>query len=337
MTLFRAELHRIARRRLSLLFGIFAVGGLLLITAIMWFNSSTGPSEADLAAAQQMADDANAQYEDCAADERYFENDPDYSWVADDPWYGEMPHEQACAEMFLVGAEAEDYIYVYTFQFDEEGVFLLIGVAIVTGLLSMLLAASAIGAEWSSGGMANLLVWHPNRMKVWGAKLAAALALCAVAVVAMLVLAFALLYLTAAVRGDTGTLNAAWWEDTLARLGRTAVMALGMTVIGSALAMLGRHTAIAGGVIVGYLTVGELLVSFVRFGVNSIKYPDLLSLYTWIGAWIEGRMELEYWDPVTGLPDQLVLTATHAGLVLGAIMLVFAALATWSFAKRDAA
>ncbi|WP_035696457.1 ABC transporter permease subunit, partial [Glycomyces tenuis] len=234
MTLFRAELHRIARRRLSLLFGIFAVGGLLLITAIMWFNSSTGPSEADLAAAQQMADDANAQYEDCAADERYFENDPDYSWVADDPWYGEMPHEQACAEMFLVGAEAEDYIYVYTFQFDEEGVFLLIGVAIVTGLLSMLLAASAIGAEWSSGGMANLLVWHPNRMKVWGAKLAAALALCAVAVVAMLVLAFALLYLTAAVRGDTGTLNAAWWEDTLARLGRTAVMALGMTVIGSA-------------------------------------------------------------------------------------------------------
>ncbi|WP_035696458.1 hypothetical protein [Glycomyces tenuis] len=78
-------------------------------------------------------------------------------------------------------------------------------------------------------------------------------------------------------------------------------------------------------------------MSFVRFGVNSIKYPDLLSLYTWIGAWIEGRMELEYWDPVTGLPDQLVLTATHAGLVLGAIMLVFAALATWSFAKRDAA
>lgn len=337
MNLFKAELHRIARRRLTLLFGILAVVGLLVMTAIMWFNSSTGPSGADLAEAQAMADAANEQYTSCAADEDYFADNADYTWVAEDPYYSDMPHEQACSEFFGGELEAEDFIYVYTFQFDEEGVFLLIGVAIVTGLLAMLLAASAIGAEWSSGGMANLMVWHPNRMKVWGAKLAAALVLCGVAVVALLVLAFALLYLTASVRGDTGTMDASWWEHTLARLGRTAVLALGMTVIGSALAMLGRHTAIAGGVIVGYLTVGELLVTFVRLGASGIKYPDLLSLYTWIGAWIEGRMRLDHWDPVTQTSDPLVLTATDAGLLLGAIMLVFAGLATWSFAKRDAA
>ncbi|WP_026925030.1 ABC transporter permease subunit [Glycomyces arizonensis] len=338
MNLFKAELHRIARRRLTLLFGLLAVGALLVMTAIMWFNSSTGPSGADLAAAQEMADAANAQYETCAADEDYFAApDSEYSWVEEDPVLGEMPHEQACAELFWGDSQPEDFIYVYTFQFDQEGVFLLIGVAIVTGLLVMLLAASAIGAEWSSGGMANLMVWHPNRLKVWGAKLAAALVLCAVAVAAMLVLAFALLYLTASVRGDTGTMDGPWWEHTLARVGRTAVLALGMTVIGSALAMLGRHTAIAGGVIVGYLTVGELLVTFVRFGASGIKYPDLLSLYTWIGAWIEGRMRLDHWDPVTGASDPMVLTATDAGLLLGAIMLVFAGLATWSFAKRDAA
>jgi ABC-2 type transport system permease protein len=338
MHLFRAELRRTARRRLSLVFGILALGGLLLLTGLMWFTSSTGPGEAELAEAQAMADEANAEYAECAADERYFEERPDYDWVAEDPVYEAMPHEEVCGEFFWSDAQAEDFIYVYTFLFEREGVMLLIGIGIVTGLLSMLLAASAIGAEWSSGGMANLLVWHPNRMRVWGAKLASALVLCAAAVVVTLTLAFALLYLTAAVRGDVGDLDARWWEHTLAQLGRTIVLALGMTVLGAALAMLGRHTAIAGGVVVGYLTVGELLVTFVRFGVgDSVKYPDLLSLYTWIGAWLRGRMRLEHLAPATGATESLELTSTHAGLFLGSIVLVFAGLATWSFAKRDTA
>ncbi|MCH7231945.1 ABC transporter permease subunit [Glycomyces sp. L485] len=334
MNLFKAELHRIARRRLSLIFGICAVAGLLALTVIMWFNSSTGPSEADLAFAQSQADEVNARYEACADDEQFFEGHPEYGWVADDEWFKDMPHEQACSEVFWADARAEDFIYVYTFKFHEEGVVLLIGVGIVTGLLAMLLAASTIGAEWSSGGIANLLVWHPNRMRVWSAKLGAVVTVCALAVVAMLALAFGLLYLTAAVRGDTGTLDAPWWGDTSERLTRTGVLALGMTVLGSALAMLGRHTAIAGGVIVGYLTVGEMLVTFVRLGID-MRFPELLSVYTWIGAWIEGRVTLEHWNGLSELPETMVLTATDAGLLLGGIVLLFTALGTWSFAKRD--
>src|SRR5690606_32311233 len=224
----------------------------------------------------------------------------------------------------------------YIFDFSVEGVWILAGVAIVGGLLAMLLAASGIGAEWSSGNMANLLVWHPNRMRVWGAKLAASLTFAAAALVALLLLGFGLLYLVAATNGQVGELDGPWWEECLGVLGRTAAMGLGMTVMGSALAMLGRHTAIAGGVIAGYLIIGDLLVRLAGFAFN-VKYPDLFSLYTWVGAWITGEMTLFPRVMSVGSEERMVLTATDAGLELGAIVALFAGLATWTFAKGHGA
>ncbi|GAB3660375.1 ABC-2 transporter permease [Glycomyces tarimensis] len=328
MNLFQAELHRIARRRMTLIFGICTFAGLLLLTGVMWFNSSTGPSDAELAQAQKEA----GRYDECIADEDYFENHPEFPWVAEDPYYQDLSHEQLCAEFFVADAEPEEYLYFYTFKFHDEGVLLLVGVGIVTGLLTMLLAASAVGAEWSSGGMANLLVWHPNRMKVWAAKLAAALTVCVAGLLTVLVLGFGLLYLTASVRGEVGTLNGAWWGDTFETLGRTGVLALGMTLLGSALAMLGRHTAIAGGVIAGYLIIGDLLVQMTGFALD-VKFPDRFSLYTWVAAWIDGRITLYDWSGA--VEEQMTITATDAGLLLGGIVLVFTVLATLSFAKRD--
>src|SRR5690606_39798858 len=86
---------------------------------------------------------------------------------------------------------------------------------------------------------------------VWGAKLAASLTFAAAALVALLLLGFGLLYLVAATNGQVGELDGPWWEESLGVLGRTAAMGLGMTGMGSALARLGRHTAIGGGVIAG--------------------------------------------------------------------------------------
>ncbi|MCC3762022.1 ABC transporter permease [Glycomyces sp. TRM65418] len=339
MNLYRAELRRIVRRRLTMVFGILAAAGVLVLTVAMWIASSPGPTEADLAAAQAEADALNAEhtdFNDCLEDERYFEENG-YDWVESDPVYQDMTHEEQCAA--ITGAwTAEDVIYTYSFDFAAEGRVMLFGVAIVGGLLMMMLASSAIGAEWSSGSMSNLLVWHPNRLKVWGAKLAAALTLGAVAVVALVILAFGLLYLTSSVRGEPGDLNAAWWGDTLPQLARTVVLTLGMTALGASMAMLGRHTAIAGGVIAGYLIVGEMLVQLISIWLP-MAFPERLSLYTWIGAWIIGRTEL-YDYPENGYastPEVMVITATEAGLLLGAIVLVFGALATWAFQKRDVA
>lgn len=339
MNLFKSELRRIARRRLSLIFGILAVVGVVGLTVTMWTISSKGPTEAQLADAQAQADEMNREYpefEECLEDEEYFEGDIDYSWAVEDPSYADMTHEERC-ERFVGGWVAEDFIYSYTFEFTGEGVYMLIGVIIMAGLIMMMLASSAIGAEWSSGGMSNLLVWHPNRMQVWGVKLAAALSVCAVAVVTLVVLAFGLLYLTAAVRGDVGEFNSSWWETSLERLSRTGLLALGMTALGASLAMLGRHTAIAGGVIAGYLIVGDMIVRIASMSLP-VDFPERLSLYTWVTAWITGKVELYNWnsDSFDGA-DVMVITASEAGLLLGGIVLGFGLLATWAFKRRDIA
>ncbi|HEX2143838.1 MAG TPA: ABC transporter permease subunit [Glycomyces sp.] len=339
MNLFKSELRRLMRRRLSLIFGILAVVGLLVLSGVYWFSSSQGPSEEDLAWAQGEADEMNGEHAECIGDPAFFDS-PEWEWVHEDSAFEDMSHEDRC--MNFVGSgdytyTAQDFLYVYTFTFADESPMTLIGVAIVAGLIMMLLASSAIGAEWSSGGMANLLVWHPNRMRVWGAKLAAACTVCAAAVVGLLVLAFGLLYLTAVVRGSVGTLDSAWWEDNLEMLGRAVILSLGMTVLGASLAMLGRHTAIAGGIIAGYLIIGDMLVRFAAMALQ-MKFPDRLSLYTWVGAWIDGKIELHDWSDVNAMqPDVMVITASEAGLLLGGIILGLTLLATLAFQRRDVA
>ncbi|MEU5870216.1 ABC transporter permease subunit [Glycomyces sp. NPDC047369] len=340
MNLFKAELRRIARRRLTLVFGILLLAGVVGLAVVLASISTKGPDEAALAEAQAQADEMNEQnpdYLDCVEDESYFEDNEMYGWVETDPEYEGMSHKEAC-EHAVGGWWAEDFLWTYTFTFADEAPSLLIGVVVVAGLIMMLLASSAIGAEWSSGGMSNLMVWHPNRMRLWGTKLVAALAVCAAGVIALAVLTFGLLFLAAALRGEVGTLNGVWWQDTLEPLLRTGVLALGMTALGASLAMLGRHTAIAGGVIAGYLIVGDLLVRMLSMSLP-MSYPDRLSLYTWVIAWITGRLELYDWNN-TGMdmnPDIMVITWTDAGVLLGGIVLLFGALATWSFQRRDAA
>jgi ABC-2 type transport system permease protein len=172
---------------------------------------------------------------------------------------------------------------------------------------------------------------------VWGAKLGAASAVCAAAVIAVLLLAFGLLYMTAAARGEIGDLNSAWWDENLPKFARAGLLSIAMTVLGASLAMLGRHTAISGGIIAGYLIVGNMLVQFAGMAMQ-MPFSERLSLYTWVEAWIDGRIELQHWSDFNSeYPDIMVITSTEAGLLLGGIVLGFAALATWAFQRRDVA
>ncbi len=332
MNLYRTELHRFMRRRLTLLFGLCSLVGLLLLAFMVAATSRNAPTPDELAFAEEQAAMYQADLDRCRAEEDYFEQEWGYNANAD---YPELGHAEVCEELLAWGTDPVDHYPYGVFRFAEDGVLILIGVTIVAGLLVMLLAASLIGAEWSSGGMSNLLVWHPNRWKVWGAKLGAALTMCAAAVGALLALAFPLFYAAAALRGEVGELDAQWWEGALAVLARTAALTLGMTVAGSALAMLGRHTAVAGGVIAGYLVIGDLLVRLAGVAFK-VQYPDLFSLYTWVTVWIIGDTQLySYTDLPEEMSDPMTLTIPAAGLLIGGVVLVLTALATWSFTRRD--
>lgn len=333
MNLYRTELRRILRRRLALVFGILIAAGTLLLAGIVWFASSQGVTEAELETARQEVAAEHPEYAECLRNEEFFVQE--WGWDENDPMLQGEPHEELCDE-FVAPWEAQEQLgnNIYTFDFEAEGVWFMVGLSIVVGLVTMFLAASSIGAEWNSGGMANLLLWHPNRMKVWGVKLGAAVTVAAAVIVAVVVLEFLLLYLAAAVRGEVGTLDADWWTDSLGILVRTLVLVVGMAVFGASLAMLGRHTAIAGGVIAGYLIIGELIVRYLTLAAN-VSYPDRFSLYTWAGAWISGEMELYDWSGRAAETETMIITATDSALLLGGVIAVFAALATWAFAKRD--
>jgi hypothetical protein len=142
--LFKAELRRILRRRLTMVFGILALAGLIAMSVVMWAISSTGPSEAALAEAQAEADAWNADnpdFQDCMDDPEYIAESEYYSWAVTEPEYAELTHEERCET--YVGVTAENYIWTYTFSFEDEAPFLLIGVVVVAGLIMMMLASSA--------------------------------------------------------------------------------------------------------------------------------------------------------------------------------------------------
>jgi ABC-2 type transport system permease protein len=120
VNLFKAELRRLARRRLSMVFGIIAAAGLLVLTAVFWFTSSKGPTAAELADAQAEADrmnEENYEYDECVDDEEFFATE-EYSFMEGEPYYEDMTHEELCADWFGVWT-AEDLIYTYTFDFAD--------------------------------------------------------------------------------------------------------------------------------------------------------------------------------------------------------------------------
>lgn len=119
------------------------------------------------------------------------------------------------------------------------------------GLTTFLVAASFVGAELSSGSLANWLTFVPERWRVYTSKLVA-------------VIAFALVVAVAAAAFMLGVamLMAAIYDVEITRLpslaglaGRAAVVALITAVLGFAVALVTRHTAAAIGVLLGYLFV----------------------------------------------------------------------------------
>ena len=131
---------------------------------------------------------------------------------------------------------------------------------VLVALVSFLIAASYIGAEYSSGSIANWLTFIPRRSRVFWSKLitlvgfAVLLGAFGAAVVLAGALAIARLY---------GSRIESLRE--LAEMGgRSLPAVIGLAVLGFCVALLTRHTAGALGVLLGYAVVW-----FVRMGILS--------------------------------------------------------------------
>ncbi|RKR90586.1 hypothetical protein BDK92_4964 [Micromonospora pisi] len=329
MNLVQAELERLASRRfvqlmLALLIAAFTV------TVATTVSGSHKPDAAELSHAQTQVqrelDEDERRLAACRLANRPGASEDERARYPRD--CDTIPLDRPQIEDFLNG------VFVFERQIRGLVYFLITFLA----LFGFLVGASYIGADLTSGGMTNLLLWRPQRLTVLGTKLGTLLgAVFGVSVVASLLFVSAF-WLVAEVRGITGTLDVDFWSYLLPTLIRGWVLTLMVTAIGFTIAVLGRHTAAALGVLAAYAVLWEGGGRIVMEIIDAPR-PDMWMLSTYIGAWLLGQVQLsataancqEMYCP----PVLYAVNWPIGLLVLSLVVAAFVAGSFASFRKRD--
>ena len=232
-----AELGRLRSRRMTLVTAIVVLGVLALFQLLV--NSEvTPPSPADVAQQQQYYDEAHRDWE-----QNHVEQEQECTQSGGD--------QEECA---IAEPTPADYALTPT-AFAEIGEIAMYFAAFTAMLAAYLLCASFIGAEYSTGSLANWLTFVPQRLLVYFSKLTAAVLASALlgALVSFLTLGVAALL----TRVHGGGLAGAGHLGALG--GRAVVLAALAGMIGFVCALLSRHTVAAVGLVLGYLVVAYVV------------------------------------------------------------------------------
>ncbi|WP_432986536.1 ABC transporter permease subunit [Dactylosporangium sp. CA-233914] len=226
----------------------------------------------------------------------------------------------------------------YGFSFHRQWPTLFYTAAIVLALAGFVLGASFIGVEWSSGGMANLLLWVPRRGAVLGAKLLAALAGMGLVSVVYLAVWTGAFMAVAAGNGTVSQMTAPEFGSLVLTGVRVVLLALGGTALGFSIASLGRHTSTALGVGMAYLLIYELGALVLFSVVQTDDYSQKFRLAPYLSAWLTKRFVFDMDKPKPGTVATAGFSGSwqQGGLVLAAVVLVVVALAFFSMRRRDA-
>ncbi|MFC7547481.1 ABC transporter permease [Plantactinospora sp. GCM10030261] len=329
MNLVRAEAHRLASRgfvRLMVALLLAAFG----VTIATTLAGSHQPTQEEVLTAQREADDAfytmQRYYSDCLERQR-FDAPPEDPAVAPPDCERVRPVRPSLAT-YLAG------VFVFEREIKPLSYFLIAFLV----LFGFLVGASAVGAELTSGGMTNMLLWRPERMTVLGVKLGTVLGATLAVSVAATVGYVGIFRLIAEVAGLPGRLGGEFWGGLLLMLARGLVLVLLATATGFAIATLGRHTAAALGVVAAYGVIWEAGARIVM-EISQTTRSDLWMLSTHIAAWLRGRLEL--WD-LSGCSGfacspMYTLTATQSFIVLLAVTGGCVGAAFAAFRRRDLA
>jgi ABC-2 type transport system permease protein len=329
MNLVRAELGRLAARgfvRLMLVVLVVAFG----ITIATTLAGSHRPTGNEVAYARQSADEAWVRNQQAHA-ECLSSNGGASPEVNATPWQvcGPPPPRPELTD-YLEG------VFVFEQQIRELTYFLVVFLA----LFGFLVGASYIGAELTSGGMTNLLLWRPQRMVVLGTKLGSLVA--AVLGVALLggALYIGAFRLIAEIAGLPGLLNAAFWGN-LSLLGARGLALVGLaTGLGFGIATLGRHTSSALGLVAAYAVAWELGARLVMEIIQAPR-PDQWMFSSYLAAWLTGGAD--FWDRGAcvggrgGCDPSYTITWLAALVVLVVVVGGFLVAAFANFRRRDLA
>ncbi|MFB9239817.1 ABC transporter permease subunit [Plantactinospora siamensis] len=336
MSLYRTELRRLFKRRLTKLMLALLVLGLAGIAVAFSLSShKIGPTQ--LAAAQASADanyqqvvrDQQEQARQCEAAKARGENITDrYPPNCD---FGEPRREDFQAEWYLP----------YQFDFRKEYAVFISVFAGIVALFGFIVGASYVGAEWSTGGMMNLLLWRPKRLSVLGTKLAALLT-------GMLGLAVGLgaawtlvFWLIGRYRGVTGKLTSGVWQSFALSGARGVALVLAVAVVAFGLASIGRHTAMALGAAVAVGVVSEIGLR-IALQIAGVKFAGRYVLSSYAVSWFNKKMVLEDYKACNFTqgecrPAQYLITWQQSAWVIGLGTLVVLVAALWLMRRRDVA
>ncbi|MET7947512.1 ABC transporter permease subunit [Micromonospora sp. NPDC005324] len=283
MNLVRAELERLSARRFVQLMVVLLVLA-FAVTAATTLAGSHKPSVSELNSARQQATEARqsmeATFRECLARQG-----------------GALPTEDGgmylpadCSEIDPVLQDrlpiAADFL-PGVFTFAEQAEPLLYFLIAFLVLFGFLVGASYIGADLTSGGVVNLLLWRPRRVTVLAAKLGTLLGTVLVLALLASVAYLATFWVIGQAAGLPGRLDGDFWRSLGAVHGRGLVLVLLASALGFAIATLGRHTSAALGAFAAYAVVWELGARLVLEIVDAQK-SDLFMLSSHIGAWLNG-------------------------------------------------
>jgi ABC-type transport system involved in multi-copper enzyme maturation permease subunit len=307
VNLLRTELRRLLSRRLFRLTALVLLGLVVLIVGRTAYDSEKATPER-VAAARQLQQQMTDQFRsECRQ---------------------QSPPEQRDQCDTIEGEPLEDLLHSFRFAESAPGLVVALGVALALG--GFLVGAGFLGAEWSAGTLAHLLVWEPRRLRVLAGKAGAlALGLGAAGTV-LTVLHIAALYGTAAVRGSTdGTTAGVLTSVALTGL-RGVTLGVAAALLGFALAGLLRSTTGAVGVVFAYFVVAELALRSLSQGTEQW----LLS--TNLAAWLDRRVVLYQFCPscLNG-ERQVVVTDGRAAVYLGLLIAAVVAGSAALFRRRD--
>jgi ABC-2 type transport system permease protein len=322
INLVRAELTRLVTRRFTqvMVVLLLAAFGITLATTV---SSTHRPTDSEVVAAERRADAERtslrviraecerAQRPDAPADLRLRYQNINCRGYDED---------EVTAEDFLPGV----------FSFTGSARNLVMFLSAFLALFGFLVGASFVGAELTSGGMTNLLLWRPRRLQVLGAKLGTLLAGVAGLAVAATVVYLGMFWARARVPGFASHQTGEFWSDLVVVCLRGIGLALAAASTGFAIATAGKHTSTALGVAAGYAVLWEIGLRLVMEIVGADQ-PGRWVLSSYLAAWMDGRFDLP-----TRFGTE-VIRWWHAGLLFAVLLGVGVGGAFAQFRRRDLA
>jgi hypothetical protein len=338
MSLYVTELRRLGKRRFTRYMTLI---GLLVLAAVavgtFLTNQQIGPEQR--AAAERQA---QAQYEEQA---RYSEQERaacERAKAAGEQTTGRYPDD--CSAITAPPREAFEarWYLPSTFDFRENFGATLITYSAILALVAFVVGASFVGAEWSTGGMMNLLLWRPRRLGVLLTKLAALLT--GVTAVTLLGAAAwtAAFWAVGSYRGSTARMTGGVWESFALTGLRGFALVVVAAVVGFALASVGRHTAFALGGVLAVAVVGQFGLGVV-LTLADVRFPEAWLLPTYGLAWMNKQVKLENFEACNYSamsvcqPDTFTITWQHASALLAVGLVLALGAALLSMRRRDIA